>query len=56
MIHVRGLSEDDIVFDCSHYKKAKGTCRAGAPHEGVNKGESCPFDYGDQHLCSNYTH
>ncbi len=53
MLVVKGLTENDTIFDCANFKKSKGKCRSGAPKEGVKKGEPCPFD-DDQYLCSNY--
>jgi len=53
MLIIRGLTSEDLIFDCKNYKEKKGSCRSGAPFEGVKKGEPCPFD-DQQHLCSNY--
>ena len=54
MLVVRGLTEDDTIFDCSNYNQKNGKCRAGAPQDAVKKGEVCPFD-DMQHVCTNYT-
>ncbi len=56
MLRSTNLTEpvDNVSYACQNFKKAKGTCRSGAPHEGIRRGERCPFDYDDQNLCQHF--
>ena len=44
---------EEIIFTCQNFKPSKGSCRSGAPREGIKKGEVCPFDT-EQHLCMHF--